>query len=287
MPEHQLEIEVGDSNPVFEDVQYLHRTIWGLDDLEITPTHIYRAVQHAGGRILCAYVHGDPVGYVFGFPGRELDGDGYFYSHNLGVLEEWRNQGIAFALKARLREELLQAGYTTVKWTYEPLDSKNAYAYIGKLGGVASTYHREYYGEMDDDINRGLPSDRLVIDWWIDSDRVARRLADSTEKPSLDELDPAGVLNGMENDAHGNPVPKATGVNIQQAMALGVAQIAFEIPTDFHDLKEDAPEIVLQWRLHARDLLEDCFARDLTITDTVYEQNRFFYVLEQLSDPKP
>lgn len=284
MGEHPLEIKVGDSSAIFGDVQYLHSTIWGLDDLEITPTHIYRAARHAGGQVLCAYVDGDPVGYVFGFAGLEPDGGCYFYSHNLGVLEDWRNQGIASALKVRLRAELLEAGYTDVKWTYEPLDSKNAYAYIGKLGGTASTYHREYYGEMDDDINRGLPSDRLVIDWLIDSERVAERLADSAQKPSLDDLDPAGVLNGMEDDAHGNPVPRATGVKIQQALAAGVTRIAFEIPTDFHELKEEAPEIVLRWRLHVRDLLEDCFAHDLVITEAVYEQNRFLYVLELQSD---
>jgi len=115
---------------------------------------------------------------------------------------------------------------------------------------------------------------------------VAERLAGRRQKPSLDELDPAGVLNGLESDAHGNPVPQATGANVEQALARGVTRIAFEIPTDFHALKEDAPEIVLQWRLHVRSLLEDCFAHGLTITDTVYEQNRFFYVLEQLSDQK-
>ncbi len=281
MTEPELVIRGGDTNAILEDVQALHRTIWGLGDLEVTPTHIYQAAQHAGGLILCGYVNEEPVGYVFGFPGRDGDGGCYFYSHNLGVLEGWRNRGIGFALKARLREELLGAGYTNVRWTYEPLDSKNAYAYIGKLGGVASTYHREYYGEMDDDINRGLPSDRLVIDWLIDTDRVAARLDGSSTTPSLEDLEPAGILSRIEADAHGNPVPENTGVTAGKAVAAGLPHVAFEIPTHFHVLKDHAPEAVLQWRLHVRTLLEDCFAQDLTITDTVYDQNRFLYVLEQ------
>lgn len=279
----QIVIKICDSNSAFQDVQYLHKTIWGLDELEITPTHIYLAVHHAGGKTLCAYANDKPVGYVFGFAGVEDGGSPYFYSHNLGVLEEWRNQGIAYALKVRLREVLLTAGFTKVKWTYEPLDSKNAHAYIGNLGGISNTYHREYYGAMDDDINRGLPSDRLVVDWFIASNHVSGKLDGESPEPSLKDVDEQTVLNSIEYDKD-LPQPIENEIDIRKALQAGRAQFSLEIPSNFHQLKEASTRLALQWRRHVRKLLEYCFDNRLCITDVIYEQHRFLYILEPVEN---
>lgn len=281
MTQPEIVIKICRTNPAFQDVQFLHKTIWGLDELEITPTHIYLAATHAGGKILCAYANEKPVGYVFGFVGVEDKGTPYFYSHNLGVLKEWRNQGIAFDLKVRLREVLLADGFSDVKWTYEPLDSKNAYAYIGKLGGVSNTYHREYYGEMEDDINRGLPSDRLVVDWFIDSKHVSRKINRETPKLSLENIDNGAQLNSVQVAEH-LPKPVDRKLNITELCRAGKKRFSLEIPPNFHDLKEVSPALVLEWRLHVRQLMEACFANDLCITDVMYEAHRFLYILQPM-----
>ena len=277
MNQNRITIKIGESDEIFEDVQSLHRTIWGLSDLEVTPTHIYMAAHHAGGKILCAYAGDEPVGYVFGFPGVDAENNPYFYSHNLAVLEKWRNRGIASRLKLRLREVLLESGFNLVKWTYEPLDSKNAYAYIGKLGGISNTYHREYYGEMRDEINRGLPSDRLVIDWFIQSNHVSRKIKREALRTSLEEIQEANIpLNSIGwKNAVPYPREEDAALNVRE-----VDQYYFEIPTNLDDLRESSPEAVLEWRFHVRTLLETGFAKGLSITDAVYNQQRFFYILE-------
>lgn len=282
MTQPHIVIKVCTTNQMFKDVQSLHRAIWGLDDLEVTPTHIYMAAYHVGGQILCAYIEDQPVGYVFGFPGVEESGEPYFYSHNLGVLEGWRNQGIAIALKVKLREVLLEAGMAKVKWTYEPLDSKNAYAYIEKLGGISNRYHREYYGEMADDINRGLPSDRLVIDWLIDSKHVAEKISGESFETSLEDVNSSLLLNAIEFDDDNFPQPIDRQIDISAALQKGNHHFYLEIPSNFHKLKERSSGGVLQWRLHVRKLLEECFANQLHITDAIYEQHRFLYILDSI-----
>jgi len=281
MTQPEIVIKICQTNSAFRDVQFLHKTIWGLDDLEITPTHIYLAATHAGGKILCAYADEKPVGYVFGFVGAEDKGTPYFYSHNLGVLPKWRNRGIAFSLKTRLREVLLADGFSDVKWTYEPLDSKNAYAYIGKLGGVSNTYYREYYGEMEDDINRGLPSDRLVVDWFIDSKHVSRKINRESPKSSLGNIDNDTLLNSVQVDEN-LPKPVDRKLNLKELLLAGKNQFYLEIPSNFHTLKEVSPALVLEWRLHVRQLMEACFAHDLCITDVMYEAHRFLYILQPM-----
>ncbi len=97
-------------------------------------------------------------------------------SHQLGVLPEWQSRGVGYALKVAQREAVLNQGVRLITWTYDPLESKNARLNIAKLGAVCNTYIRDYYGELRDDLNRGLATDRFQVDWWIASRRIETRL---------------------------------------------------------------------------------------------------------------
>ena len=94
----------------------------------------------------------------------------------MGVLPEWQSRGVGYALKVAQREAVLNQGVRLITWTYDPLESKNARLNIAKLGAVCNTYIRNYYGELRDDINLGLATDRFQVDWWIASRRIETRL---------------------------------------------------------------------------------------------------------------
>ncbi|MEJ2635592.1 MAG: GNAT family N-acetyltransferase [Calditrichia bacterium] len=283
MDSKKIIIEAGVSQKIIDDVQFLHKTIWGLDELEMTPSHIYIAARHCGGEILCAYHEGKPVGFVFGFPGIDENGNSYFYSHNLGVVKEFRNQGIGFMLKTRLRHNLLEAGYKRVKWTYEPLDSKNAYSYIRKLGAISNTYFENYYGDMRDAINRELPSDRLIMDWRIASVHVQKVVNKEFPKLSLGDIEKDALLNSLKAGGASSPEPLDRDIDIAALLKRGRQRFYLEIPANYHEIKKASFDLALDWRLHVREMMKRCFEQDLYITNVIFEKQRFLYVLEPIN----
>ncbi|HZY40386.1 MAG TPA: hypothetical protein VFF59_00140, partial [Anaerolineae bacterium] len=165
-----------------EDVQ---RAAWHGDELDIVPLHMLLTVAKNGGVLLGAFAPDQLVGFIFGFIGT---GEHRFgpeapaavkikhCSHQMGVLPEWQSKGVGYALKVAQREAVRNQGLRLITWTYDPLESKNAHLNIMKLGAVCHTYYRDLYGELRDDLNRGFPTDRFQVDWWIASNRVETRL---------------------------------------------------------------------------------------------------------------
>src|SRR6056297_1996671 len=148
MKSENINIKEIKNNIDFKDVIRLHKAIWGLNDFEVTPPHIYKATLQAGGHIFIAYNNDQPAGFVYGFPGYTIDNKRYFYIHNLGVKKNFRSLGIGLKLNLKLRKILLKEDYDIVKWTFDPLESTNANLYIGKMGGIVDTYIKNYYGKM-------------------------------------------------------------------------------------------------------------------------------------------
>lgn len=108
-------------------------------------------------------------------PGEPGEREPVFHSDLLAVRPELRDRGIGRRLKLAQREWALRQGLHLITWTYDPLQARNGYLNLTRLGGLARRYVREFYGGLDDELNRGLPADRLVIEWYLASRRVARR----------------------------------------------------------------------------------------------------------------
>src|SRR5690606_31874816 len=164
-----ITIRVVDDSASCRAVEELQLQIWGFQALEVVPYHQLMTAAPWGGIVLVAYDGDEPVGFAYGFPGLDR-GRPVLCSHMLGVLPAYRSRQVGYRLKLAQRDAARRAGYDRMVWTFDPLESRNAYLNLHKLGAFVETYSIDHYGDMDDDLNRGLPSDRLLADWRFGGD---------------------------------------------------------------------------------------------------------------------
>lgn len=162
----------------FRLAEELQNAVWGRDDTA-DPADLMMVIQHEGGLVAGAFQDGRLIGYIFGFPTRDL---AIQHSHRLAVLPEARGLGLGLRLKRYQRDWCLARGISHVRWTFDPLRAINAHLNIGRLGAIVSTYHVDYYGAMEG-INQGTPSDRLLADWFLLSPG-AKALAEGLPAPA-------------------------------------------------------------------------------------------------------
>jgi predicted GNAT superfamily acetyltransferase len=278
-------------------VEALQRLVWPGSETEVVPVHMLIAVVHNGGLVIGAFGEagaGELRGFVYGFPGLYFTPDGprpMHCSHQLGVHPDYRDSGLGFALKRAQWQMVRHQGLDRVTWTYDPLLSRNAHLNIAKLGAVCNTYQQDVYGDLRDGLNKGLPTDRFVVDWWVNTKRVERRLSTKARRRlDLAHFLAAGaeIINPTKAGEDGWPKPVSAAIPEQAVSGEGMgdqgedALLLVEIPADFLALKVADPELALDWRLHSRALFEALFAQGYLVTDFIYlpgTHPRSFYVL--------
>jgi predicted GNAT superfamily acetyltransferase len=162
----------------------LQKEVWGFADIELVPLRIFVVAQKIGGQVIGAFQAGDLVGFAFAIPAVR-SGHTYLYSHMLAVRKRYRDAGLGRRLKLFQREDALDRGFELMEWTFDPLEIKNAYLNIEKLGAIARRYNVNQYGITSSPLQGGLPSDRLVAEWWLKSNRVEHLLR-TGENPGFD-----------------------------------------------------------------------------------------------------
>ncbi len=121
--------------------------------------------------------HGETlVGFAFSIPGIR-NGHPYLHSHMLAVKEGHRNTGLGRRIKLFQREDAIAHGYELLEWTFDPLEIKNAYLNLERLGAIARRYNINQYGITSSPLQGFLPTDRLVAEWWLTSKRVETLLS--------------------------------------------------------------------------------------------------------------
>ena len=150
--------------------------VWKFTDRDVVPSQMYVVASKIGGQALAAFVRGKMAGFVLAYPGIR-DGKPYLHSHMAAVLPEFSDLGIGRKLKMAQREDALTRGISLVEWTFDPLQTKNAYFNICRLGAVARRYLTDVYGSTSSPLHAGLPTDRLVAEWHLESERVVNILA--------------------------------------------------------------------------------------------------------------
>jgi predicted GNAT superfamily acetyltransferase len=166
----------------FRQAVALEREVWGFDDLELIPARFFVVGDQIGGHLLGAYDGPHMVAFAFGLPGVR-NRRAYLHSHMLAVKEPLRNTGLGREMKLLQRELALSQGYDLIEWTFDPLEIKNAYFNLEKLGAIARQYFVNHYGITSSPLQGGLPSDRLLAEWWIRSPRVEETLRSGKHPP--------------------------------------------------------------------------------------------------------
>jgi predicted GNAT superfamily acetyltransferase len=154
----------------------LQKEIWNFTDAELVPLRMFVVAEKVGGQVMGAFDGNDMVGFALSVPGTR-SGRIYLHSHMLAVRKEHRNGGLGRRLKMLQREDALSRGIELIEWTFDPLEIKNSYLNIEKLGAIARRYNINQYGITSSPLQGGLPSDRLIAEWWLKSIRVETLLA--------------------------------------------------------------------------------------------------------------
>ena len=157
----------------FDGCVYLQREAFGLPDLELSPRRHLIVSRAAGGWTLGAFAAERMVGFVHHLAAVRGNNEIFGYSHVMAVAKDYQNKGVGARLKWAQRERALGEGRKLIKWTWDPMMSRNAHFNLNRLGAIVDTYSDNYYG-MDYNLDQavGLPSDRLSATWLLDSERV-------------------------------------------------------------------------------------------------------------------
>jgi predicted GNAT superfamily acetyltransferase len=215
----------------FSEALELQQRIWGFGDRELLPLRFFVVANRIGGQVFGAYDEGEMVGFCLAIPGLKPEGRPYLHSHMLGVLPEYRNTGLGRRLKLRQRVDALAHGLDLVEWTFDPLEAKNAFFNIERLGAVVRRYAENEYGATSSPLHGGLPTDRCVAEWWIRSPRVDALM--SGEKLAHHAEECISVPADMDRIKRENPqrageIQRSNAARFHACFERGLAVTGFE-----------------------------------------------------------
>ena len=156
----------------FKDAVRLQKEIWQFEDVDLLPVRLFVVAGKIGGQTFGAYDGKAMVGFALAIPGIKPGYGAYLHSHMVGVSAAYRNAGIGRMLKLDQRKEAIARGIELMEWTFDPLELKNAFFNIERLGVIIRRFVRNQYGITTSVLQGGLPTDRCTAEWWMKTDRV-------------------------------------------------------------------------------------------------------------------
>ena len=215
----------------FEEVLRLQQAIWGFADIELLPLRFLVVVSNVGGHVFGAYDGEMMVAFCFAIPGIKPNGRAYLHSHMLGVLPAYSNAGIGRKLKLRQRDDALARGIELIEWTFDPLELKNAFFNVRKLGTIIRRYHENQYGLTASPLHGGLPTDRCYAEWWINTPRVRSVLEGTAPEVTSDRVlaYPADIARiRAEDPRRARQIQRENGERFREAFEQGLAVTGFK-----------------------------------------------------------
>jgi predicted GNAT superfamily acetyltransferase len=211
----------------------LQKEVWAFSDADLVPIRLFVVANKIGGHVIGAFDGKDLVGFALAIPGMR-HGHSYLHSQMLAVCEQYRNGGLGRRLKLYQRDDALARGFELMEWTFDPLEIKNAYLNIEKLGALARRYNVNQYGITTSPLQGGLPTDRLVAEWWMKSRRVTAVLNGGRRpdfEPRASIAVPAQIYNWKGSAATRPRALEVQTKNREQftsAFAEGLAVLGYE-----------------------------------------------------------
>jgi predicted GNAT superfamily acetyltransferase len=236
--------------------------IWGTDDPnEMVNTSLLRALSHSGNYVAGAYSGDRLVGAAVAFLGV-----GHLHSHITGVDRSLIGGGVGAALKQHQRAWALARGLNHICWTFDPLLRRNAYFNMRSLGASVTEYLVDFYGELGDAVNAGDPSDRLYVDWRLDS--PAAITAAHGRPAEVDTGAAAAVVEARDNE----PV----------TLPVTASRITIAVPADAETLRAKDPELAARWRHVVRAAFTSALADGFGV-DGITRDGRYVLTRRNLS----
>lgn len=265
------DIRIRDLNTIdeYRQVLALEHAIWGYTDAaDMVTVPVFIITMKRGAILLGAFDGGRMVGFSWSIVGMK-DQRPMQWSHMTGVLPEYRG-GLGFELKLAQRHRALARGYDLIEWTFDPLQALNAHFNLAKLGAGVEEYAENFYGESTSTLHRGTPTDRLVAHWLIAEPHVICRIEQTAET----RLPPVGA----EDAPVANPtvaVAEWRGV-ARVDLSVDARRLWVEIPTGFTEMQQRAPDLALEWRMHAREIFQTYLARGYRAVDFALQREQGF-----------
>lgn len=252
--------EIKEPNEI-EDFPRVIASAWSTPNMAAEFGHIINATRFHGGLALAAYDGDDIIGIQFSFPGYRR-GRIYLYSHMTGVLEGKKYSGVGYGMKQFQKKWAIERGYDLIAWTFDPVRPLNAYFNIHKLGAVSRTLLPNFYGTMDDSLNAGIPTDRLVAEWWINSEPAH---FDERLKPINEILDDGSMRYAVD------------------IRDIDAESILLSVISDIPSLMKSKKEVVVVFKNHLTSAISKLFERGYVITDFSRSDGETGYVFSKAS----
>jgi len=217
----------------FAEVVRLQGAIWGFDPTDLLPMRFMVVLTKVGGQVFGAYNGDRMIAFCFAMPGIKAGPKPYLHSHMLGVLPDYRDSGIGRRLKFRQREDALARGIELMEWTFDPLELKNAFFNIERLGAIVRRYVPNQYGITASPLHGGIPTDRCYAEWWLDSPRVKAKVRQAAGLSGAAERErityPADIARVRAEDPKcAREIQRANAEKFRDAFARGLAVTGFE-----------------------------------------------------------
>ena len=226
----------------------LQKLIWGFEDIDIVPLPMFVVAAKVGGQVFGAFDGEQMVGFVMAVPGYR-HGRPYLHSHMAALLPEYQGKGLGRRLKLRQRADALDRGIKLVEWTFDPLEFRNAYFNFQRLGTIARRYVRNQYGLTTSPLHGGLPTDRLVAEWWLATPRVE------------------AIIEGRQAE------PRAPRERIH-------------VPNAIHEKKHSEREAALKMQAEVREQFESWLGKGYAVTGFERDETGGAYLLEPFREAR-
>ena len=227
-----IEIRALTAHSEFQDAVRLQQLIWGFDEIELLPLRLFVVALKVGGQVFGAFDGQRMIGFCLAIPGLKAGGKSYLHSHMLGVLPEYRDAKVGKRLKLAQRDEALSRGIDLIEWTFDPLEIKNAFFNMERLGAIVRRYVYNQYGTTTSHLHGGLPTDRCIAEWWIGSPRAEAIVAGQPFARNPTEVRisiPAEIATlRKDNPKQARDIQQQASDHFQAAFGAGLAVIGFE-----------------------------------------------------------
>ena len=254
----------------------LQEATWGAGFSERVPMALMIVSQRLGGVAAGAFDDdGSLAGFIFGLSGIE-NGIPVHWSDMLAVRTDCQGQGLGIRLKSYQRDAVLEHGIRRMYWTFDPLESRNAYINLARLGIVAREYVENMYGQTDSPLHRGIGTDRFVALWQLDARRVERRLAAEPSPPVIEDLaEVPRVLDCTPGSPSGWPEPEIRDM-------AGANEVLAAIPSDIQALKSASPELAARWRAATCSVLRSYLSNGYEVCELIRGARVSRYLLRRI-----